>query len=423
MIDSILIQEIVSTITQNKLRTFFTAFGVFWGIFMLVIMVGSGRGFKNAVYNGFGEMATNSAFMWPTKTTMSYNGFNKDRWWIINTDDIEFLEKNVPGTKLISPIVYAGGHLGEDREINISYEGKEGIYKIYGVYPEVNEIDPVEVFFGRFINVNDIRENRNVAVIGKRVAEELFDADEVIIGKYLYIQGGYYKIVGVFKSKHSGSMAKGQELLVYQPLTSVQKKYNYGKNISYFGLVAVNDHFASECLDNCEKLLASRHNISPEDKKAFGRNNFDRNFLRIVGLINGVDVLIWIVGMGTLLSGIIGVSNIMLIIINKRIPEIGIKRALGAKRFLIIKQIVLESLFLTSIAGYIGLITGIIVIEVTDYLIQQWGIQSDMFQNPEIDLKSIFLSLLLLMVSGVIAGLIPAKKAIDISPVDAIRSY
>jgi putative ABC transport system permease protein len=411
-------QEIWAALKKNPVRTFFTAFGVFWGIFMLVLMLGSGKGLKNAVYAGFSDFATNSFFMWTQKTSMPYEGFKRGRSFSFNNHDVEIIRKNVPEVKLLAPRLQGGGFNGAS---NVVYGKETGAFTIYGDYPEYIKIDPVDMTSGRFINWNDTREYRKVAVIGKNVVSSLFKNGEKPMGKYIKIQGVYFEVVGVFKSKKSGNQADQENNSLFLPFTSMQRTFNYGDKVGWFAITSKDNIPATVTEAKVLEVMKKAHHINPKDDQAIGHFNLEKEFKKVQGLFNGINGLIWIVGTGTLLAGIIGVSNIMLIIVKERTNEIGVKRALGATPLNVISQIILESVTLTAVAGYTGLVIGVGLLALIDKVLVSSGAKLQYFLHPEISFKVGITALIILIISGVFAGLIPAKRAVSIKPVDALR--
>lgn len=410
--------EIWTALKKNPVRTFFTAFGVFWGIFMLVVMLGSGRGLQNAVYQGFGDFATNSFFMWTQKTSMPYQGFKQGRSFLFHNDDIEAIRQNIPEVKLVAPRLQGGGHNGASNVVR----GKEtGAYNIYGDYPDYFKIDPVDITAGRFINDLDLKEERKVAVIGTAVIKDLFKKEEQPIGQYIRIQGVYFKVVGLFKSKKKGGQADRDNNSIFLPFSSMQRTFNYGNKVFWFAITSADNVPASVAEEKVLAFMKQRHHVNPEDTQAIGHFNVEKEFKKMTGLFNGINGLVWIVGIGTLLAGIIGVSNIMLIIVKERTREIGVKRALGATPLNIISQIILESVTLTTLAGYIGLVIGVALLSLIDKIMMSSGANSQFFLHPEINFNVGITALAVLVISGIFAGMIPAKRAVSIKPVEALR--
>jgi len=411
--------EIWSSLAKNKVRTFLTAFGVFLGIFMLMIMLGSGNGLQNGVTHGMGDIASNSVFMWTRPTTEPYKGFSRNRRFYYQNEDIQVLKDNIPELELVSPRLEGGGRRAGD---NVIYKQNAGAFSIYGDYPEWNLIDPAEMIKGRFLNGIDIEEKRKVAVIGNRVYEVLFEKEEDPIGKYIKINGVYFQVVGVFKPKNMNMNFGGdKEQSIHLPFTTLQKVYNYGNIVGWFALTSKPEVDVSVVEEKAASLLKERHKVAPHDTRAIGSFNLQKEFKQMTGLFAGIRGLIWIVGTGTLLAGVIGISNIMLVIVKERTKEIGIMRALGASPLRVIGQIVTESVVLTSIAGYAGLVAGVLIMELVDKNLPAPTNQETMFLHPVVDFQVAITALAIVVISGVLAGLIPARKAVSVKPIDALR--
>jgi putative ABC transport system permease protein len=411
-------QEIFHTLKKNKLRTFFTAFGVFWGIFMLVIMLGSGQGLNNAAFSDFGNMATNSVFMWTQRTTIPYKGFTRGRFYNFKNSDTQALRDNIPEIDLIAPRIQGWGAQGSN---NVIRGIRTGAFTIFGDYPDMQKIDPLNLTTGRFINQLDIDQKRKVAVIGVKVKNDMFEPGEDPIGEYIRIQGVYFQVVGVFQSNKSDQRAEWDNQVIFLPFTTLQKTYNYGDVVGWYALTSRNDVPASVVEEKAKTLLANRHHIHPDDKRAIGSFNLEKEFQKMTGLFTGIRILVWIVGIGTLFAGVVGVSNIMMIVVRERTREIGIQRAIGATPWSIMNQIIVESVILTTIAGYVGLVIGVGIIEAVNIALTRANVESDMFKNPEIDFHVAMTALGILVIAGALAGLIPARKAVSIKPIDAIR--
>ena len=417
MIDIDKWQEIFHTLKHNKLRTFLTAFGVFWGIFMLVIMLGAGSGLENGVYSNMGDFARNSMFIWSQKTTMPYKGFPRNRWYHFDYDDLYSLKKNIPEIEVIAPTVNGGGF----RKSTLVVNGlRKGEYLVYGLTPEENLVDPRDFSYGRFLNEFDLINKRKVVVIGQRVYEELFAKGEDPCNKYIRINGIYFQVVGTFMSKHTGNWGDNQNKEIYIPFSTAQQVYNYANRVDHFSIVIKPQYQVSDIEPKVMAVLAKNHDLHPDDKGAFGYNNVGEEFKKMNGLFLGIRGLIWIVGVGTLLAGIIGVSNIMLIIIRERTNEFGIKRAIGATPWKIITTVLSESIFLTVLAGNAGLMFGVFIIEMVNKALAKGD--GDMFKNPEVDFRLAITALIIIIISGLFAGLIPSRRAVSIKPIEAIRT-
>lgn len=411
-------QEIISVLKKNRLRTFFTAFGVFWGIFMLVIMMGSGNGLRNAVMSDLGNLASNSFFMWTQRTNMPYKGFPTGRWFSFNNDDTKALRDRIPEVDLVAPRLQVWGGRGEN---NVVRGLQTGAFDIFGDFPDFHKISPLGIQEGRFINHYDITNNRKIAVIGQQVFETLFEKEEHAIGEYIRLNGVYFMVVGTFKSKRKGGEAERENKSIFIPLTTMQRTFNMGDRVGWYSITARPDVPASLVEEKAKKLMRDRHFVHPDDDRAIGGFNVEKEYQKMLGLFTGIRILIWIVGIGTLFAGIVGVSNIMLIVVRERTREIGVQRALGATPANVISQIITEAVFLTTLSGYIGLSIGVGLLELINKSLANAGADGDFFQNPEIDFTMAVSALLILIFSGVLAGLIPARKAVSVKPIDALR--
>ena len=413
-------RQIADVLKSNKLRTILTAFGVFWGVFMLMIMLGAGNGLRNGVTHGLKDFATNSMFLWTQRTTVAHDGFAKGRRFSYKTQDIKALQDRVPGAAIVAPKVGMGGY--SNNQDNVVHKLNSGAFQISGDYPAFNKIDPVVTIKGRFINNSDLENSRKVAAIGKRVKEELFDPNEEVIGSYIRVSGVYFQVIGFFKPLNPNINFGGDKnRTVVVPFSSFQQAFNYGEQVDMIGVTAEKGIKVSDIEDDVVRVLKDQHHVAPEDDQAIGYFNLENQFQKISGLFTGIGILIWVVGSGTLLAGIIGVSNIMLIVVKERTREIGIQRAIGAPPKSIIYQILLEAFVLTFISGYLGLVAGTGVIEAVNMVMQQGGAEGAMFRNPEIDFGIAVMSIFILSLFGVVAGILPAKRALQIKPIQAIH--
>jgi putative ABC transport system permease protein len=409
-------KEIGSSLAKNKLRTTLTAFGVFWGIFMLVIMIGTGRGLENGVMNGMGQFATNSVFIWGQRTSVPYQGMQRGRSIQLRNADTDAL-KGIEELEKLAPRLNVHGASNN----NVNRGQKSGAFSIFGDYPEWNEIDPVQLLSGRFINQTDIAYKRKVAVIGQRVRELLFAPDENPLGQYIQIKGIYFQVVGVFKPLNVNMNFGGDKTqTIHIPFSTTQQAFNYGDRLSFYAMTARPGIDATLLEEKALTLLRQRHKVAPDDTRAFGFFNLDKQFKQMSNLFMGINVLVWIVGTGTLLAGMIGISNIMLVVVKERTKEIGIMRAIGATPRKVTTQIISEAVLLTTVAGYIGLVLSVLVLELVNKSLPVDGGQQ-MFMNPGVDFNMAVTALLILIVSGVFAGFIPARRAVAMKPIDALH--
>ncbi|MRT94454.1 ABC transporter permease [Ancylomarina sp. 16SWW S1-10-2] len=406
--------EITSALKKNKLRTILTGSGVMFGILILVTLLGLGQGFQNNLKSSLGNMATNSTVFWTDKTTIPYEGLARNRRFSFDNTDLIAMKRSIPAIENVAPDIsaWSGG-----ATYNTFRKDKKGKFSIKGTSPEMNKVVPVEVWSGRFINDNDLKEKRKVITIGPRVVDLMFEDDEEPLGQYLKVNGIYFKIIGTVKPLSQG-MGMSDDL-VQMPYTTLQQIYNRGDKFNVFMATAKVGESVEKLEDDIISLLSRRHKIHPDDKEAFGHFNIAKLFNKIFGLFNSIGFLFWVIGFGVLMTGIIGVSNIMLVVVKERTREIGVKRAIGAKPSAIISQIVTEAVFLTTFSGFWGLVLGVLIVEGIGKATV--GSENPVILNPYVDIKVAFISLAVLVVFGCIAGLLPAQKAIRIKPVDALR--
>lgn len=398
---------------KNKLRTFLTAFGVFWGIFMLVLLLGAGKGLENGVYNRFGAGAKNSIYVWTGKTALAHKGMSPGREIKMTNEDLASVHREVDNVQVLSPRNRVFG------EYTINYKTQNGSYQVFGAEPGFLKINGEIPFRGRLLNEIDEREKRKVIVIGDQVSKVLFgEADPV--GEYVNIRGIHFKVVGTFKML--GNNSSRREERAYIPFSTLQAAFNQPNQVQMMALVAEPGVSAKDMEDRLRTLLADRHKFSTADKMAIGVENTETEFLKIMGLFNGIRIFVWIVGIGTLIAGIVGVSNIMLIIVKERTREIGVRKALGATPFSIVSLILQESVVITAFSGYLGLLAGTGVLAGLEYLMESSGAEAPFFANPEVDPGVALAATLVLVISGALAGLMPALKAARIKPIEALRA-
>jgi len=407
--------EVFQVLGKNPFRTAATAFGVMWGIMMLIIMMGSGKGLENGVTANFNAV-TNSMALWTQTTTKPYAGFKQGREFEMRSSDVEYLMANVPEIEILSPRNALGGYRGSN---NVTRGIKTGVFSIFGDTPDFIRIQPRPIDEGRFLNWSDLENNRKVCVIGTRVYRELYDKGEEAIGTYIKIQGVNFMVVGIYKTTLTGEAAEEETKNIFVPFTTFQKAFNFGDVVGWMSIVSKENVPVSEMEKKIVDKLKVRHKIHPDDERAFGHWNAEKSFTEMNSVFSGIRVLSWFVGVLTLLAGIIGVSNIMLVIIKERTKEIGVRKALGATPYNIVSQIMLESLFLSAIAGFIGVILGVWLLEGINAMMA--GTETGNFKNPSVDFSIVFSALIILIVSGAFAGLMPAIRAVRISPVEALR--
>ncbi|MDC6384139.1 ABC transporter permease [Flagellimonas taeanensis] len=410
-------REILEVLTSNVWRTIFTAFGVCWGIFILIVLLAAGKGLENGIKQDFGDTATNTMFMWTRATTKAYEGLPQGRGFNFKISDVQAIRDNVPNLRFISPRNQLGGFGGNN---NVVKGIRTGAFNVYGDYPEIINQDPMAVTSGRFINYNDIDEKRKVAVIGLGVKNDLYEKDEEVLGSYIKIQGVNFMVIGTYKKNNSGGGEEGQKE-IFVPFTSFSQAFNQGENVGWMAITANDGSSISQLKDKIIDEMKKRHKVHPDDNRAIGYFDLYEQYNRVESLFGALKAVAYIVGIMVLLSGIIGVSNIMLIVVKERTKEIGIRRALGEQPWSIKKQILMESIFLTIISGMVGIIFGSLVIYGINSLLDSVG-PVDMFMSPSVSVGVVTGALIILMVSGLLAGFIPAQSAIRVRPIEALRT-
>ncbi|MFN8416038.1 MAG: ABC transporter permease [Cytophagaceae bacterium] len=408
-------QEIIGTIRKHPLRTLLTAFGVFWGIFMLVILLGAGKGLENGVNQNFSHIAKNTMWIWGGRTSTPYKGMKPGRSIKFNNEDYEAMKREMPELLYIAPGTSLSG------DYSVIYKNKSGAFRVGGDMPAINQVRPMKFPEGRFINDNDVIHNRKVAVIGNRV-KEVFFGDGPAVGEYIQIKGVYFLVIGTFESENMGGSGRDDSEKIYIPLSTLQNTFNAQDRITSFAITPKDGVDPIEVETKVKLFLASRHSVSPEDKNAVGGWNSGKESQKINGLFWGITIFIWGVGIMTIIAGIVGVSNIMLIIVKERTKEIGIRKALGATPWSIISLILQESIFITAFAGYFGLVAGVFTVEAFRNSMDDVDTKNSYFVNPYVDMNVAIVATVLLVLSGALAGLIPALKAARINPIEALRA-
>ena len=406
-------QEIFQSLSRHWFRTLLTAFGVSWGIFMLIVLMGAGNGLRNGVMRDF-DISKNAVFVWTEATSMPYKGFQPGRWIWLTNEDYDAIKQSIPEAAVISPRNVMRGSQVTRKDQRVSFS-------IFGDYPTFQEIKSIKLSEGRFINPLDIEKKRKVCVIGERVVETLFKPDEDPIGEYVEIQGIPFKVVGLIHTTTKGEDAIEDQQSIYVPHTTMQKAFNQGNEIFWFGFIPQNGVAAEELENKVKGFLAQRKNVHPEDKAAFASFNVEKEFLQIQGLFAGIKAVSWLVSIMTILAGVVGVSNIMLITIKERNKEFGIRKSIGAKPWSIISMITTEALVITGFSGYFGLLFGVIVVEGINTALVTFDAESGFFANPEINFQIGALAICILIVSGTLSGLITGFKAARVNPMYALR--
>jgi putative ABC transport system permease protein len=411
--------EILDALTANTFRTVLTAFGVFWGTFILVILLAAGKGLENGVKEGFSGTATNTMFMWTQGTSKPYKGLPKMREFDFKNSDVVALKENFPDLLYVSPRNQLGGFRGTN---NVVRGTKTGGFNVYGDYPEIIKQESADIVKGRFINYQDIKLKRKVAVIGQGVINGLYENSEEILGTYVKINSVNFIVVGVYKKKsNSNSDTEADQNSIYVPFTAFQQAFNYGETVGWMTITAKDNASITLLKPKIFELIKARHTIHPDDDRAVGSFDLYEQFSKVQGLFYILNFIALFVGVLVLLSGIIGISNIMLIVVKERTKEIGIRRALGATPFAIRSQILSEAIFLTIIAGMLGVALAIGVIAIVNNILDSMPKEGTMFANPSVDISVIIIALIILIGAGLLAGFIPAQTAINVRPINALR--
>ncbi len=401
-------QEIFSTISKNKLRTFLTGFSVAWGVFMLIILLGSGRGLENGVKDQFRSSAVNTLWVWGGETSLAYKGFKPGRDISFDNQDYESVKKEVGGIEYIAGRTFVWG------DNTISYKSEYGNFDIRSVHPDYGLIEKVTMKEGRFVNPADVAKNLKVAAIGIGIKEALFK-DQPALGEYIKVKGIPFKVIGIFEDDDGH---RDNQRAVYVPITTAQKVFIGQDRVQTMAVtVGSKDLNESKLMeDEIREIISTQHVFDKEDTQAMFIWNGVDEFKRYLDLFAAIRAFVWVIGIGTIIAGIVGVSNIMMISVNERRKEIGIRKSLGATPVSIIMMIIQESLFITGLAGYFGLVLGVALLEFA-----MINIESEFFRNPDANIGVAVSATILLVIAGLIAGFVPARKAARIKPVEALR--
>ncbi|MBO7044755.1 MAG: ABC transporter permease [Prevotella sp.] len=405
-------REILDTLTRNKSRSFLTGFGVFWGVFMLVALIGGGQGLKEMLQENFAGFATNSAMVWAQPTSKAYKGFRKGRYWHMDYRDVERIKRRVPELDVVTPLLFSNGGYAY-------YDDRKAQIGVNGALPDYQYVNEPKMFYGRYINEADIKDHRKVCVIQKKTYKELFPGGGDPCGKSIRIDSIYYQIVGVdYNTSEAISFGGEAGTNVILPLTLMQQTYNRGNSVDLIAVTGKKGVVMSSLTDRIRETVARAHFIDPTDERGAMVFNTEVLFQLLDNLFKGVNFLIWLVGLGTLLAGSIGVSNIMMVTVRERTTEIGIRRAIGATPTNILSQIISESIVLTLVAGMSGILFGVMILHMLELANTEDGILAAHFQ---VGFWTAIFAAFVVSVMGVLAGLAPAARAMSIKPVDAMR--
>lgn len=408
-------QEIFGSIRKNKLRTAITIIGVFWGILLFIGLQGAAKGMENGFESAFKGLATNSIFLWGQQTGIPYGGFNRDRSIRIELSDTYRIANQIEGIQFVAPR-NAKGVFGDAPPLVVN-NLKSGNYKVFGDYPVIDNVSKKKIREGRFLNQKDIDDKRKICVIGERIQTELFAKDENPVGKYIKISNMYFQVVGVYKRNNTDFFEGDNSIFI--PFTTFKKVFNTGNRISWMVIAGYPDEDIVAIEQKVKTLLKRRYSVHPDDERAFGAANLGEMFGKITGFIKGLKFTALIVGIATILAGVIAIGNILLITVKERTKEIGIRRALGATPSEIRGQIVLESVFLTLVAGILGMTVGGLVLSSLNNLAKT--LDDFPFVNPTVSLEYIGMAIALMVVLGTLIGLIPAQRAVSVRPIEALR--
>ena len=407
-------REVLDTLTRNKSRSFLTGFGVFWGVFMLVALMGGGKGLKEKLDKNFEGFAQNTVIIWAQQTTKPYKGFRKGRWWSMEYKDIDRLKQQVPELNAAVPILFSrwGGS-------NTAYYGDQKTTpRIQGTMPELTKVIEPKMYYGRFLNDMDIREQRKVCVIGKKIYKDLFKEGGDPCGKKIRVDSTYFEVIGVDYNSNGISFNGRAEEKITIPITMMQAAFNRGNEVDLIAATGREGVIMSKITPRIRETIARAHYVDPTDEEGCGVFNTELMFQLINNLFKGVNILIWLVGLGTLLAGAIGVSNIMMVTVRERTTEIGIRRAIGATPRNILGQIISESIVLTLVAGMSGILFGVMILQMLEMYNTEDGIIEAHFQ---IGFWTAIFCAFVVSSLGILAGLAPAARAMAIKPVDAMR--
>ncbi|MFC2709950.1 ABC transporter permease [Hoylesella oralis] len=404
-------KEILDTLTRNKSRSFLTGFGVFWGVFMLVALMGGGNGMKELLSKNFEGFATNSAIIYVEPTTKAYQGYRKGRQWNMVYKDVERLKAQVPELDVVSPVlsIWNGSAVFGDKKASCS---------VKGLLPDYVKVETPKLFYGRYLNETDVQQRRKVCVIGKKIYKTLFPGGGDPCGKLIRIDSIYYNIVGVDYNSGNMNVNGRAEESVVMPITLMQQAYNMGDRVFLICVTGKPGVTMSSIAQRMREVIARAHTVDPTDEKSITVFNSEVMFGMVDSLFSGVNFLIWLVGIGTLLAGAIGVSNIMMVTVRERTTEIGIRRAIGATPRNILSQIITESIILTGVAGMSGILFSVVILQFLEVANTTDGILSAHFQ---VSFWAAVGAVVMLSILGVLAGLAPALRAMSIKPVDAMR--
>ncbi len=419
MIDIEKWREILGTLRRHKLRTSLTAFGVFWGIFMLTVLLGAGKGLENGVNEGFPRV-TNTVFIWSQGATqIPHQGMPIGRQISLRPGDVEAIARNVGSVGFITAQNSVGIWGGSAPYV--VRNSKNGAFSIQGGFAGVEDFNSLRIVQGRSLNGLDERQRRKVALIGQRVRDQLFAKDENPLGEDLTINGITFQVIGVFVSLQNGNQQQ-EEQRIYLPNDTLRYSFNQTGTVGSFVVVPKAGLESSQAEREVKAYLAQINKVSPDDKGVFGSFNLQEEHDKVQGLFTGIKFFSWMVAIGTIFAGAVGVGNIMLIVVKERTREIGLRKALGATPASIVAMIIQESLFITVVAGYSGLFMGALLIESMAKMLEAGGGRAGFFGRPEVEFETAIIAMVVLVISGLLASLMPAAKAAALNPIEALQA-
>ena len=401
-------QEVYDSMSKNKLRTGITMVGVWWGILLLIALLGAAKGMENSFNRIFGDFATNSVFVWGQSTSMPFKGFQEGKRVRLKLSHVDKIKDNIEGIEFVVP--------RNRNQALVVRNFLSGNFSVNGDYPLLDQIQKKKMIEGRFINQNDINLNKKVAVISEDIYKQLFEKDDNPIGAYVQMNSINFTVIGVFQN---GNVNMGPSSDVHIPFTTFQQIYNQGDNIGWMVITGKPEYNIKQIEADTKLLLRNLNKIHPRDKRAFGSFNLGKEFAKVTGFLTGMQFLTWFVGIATLIAGVFAIGNILLITVKERTKEIGVRRALGATPFEIKRQIIVEAVFLTIMSGLLGIISGGWILIFID---RAWGQGDDAtLVNASVSISVVFIALIILVILGTLIGLIPAFKATSVKPIEALR--
>ena len=401
-------QEVYDSMSKNKLRTGITMVGVWWGILLLIALLGAAKGMENSFNRIFGDFATNSVFVWGQSTSMPFKGFQEGKRVRLKLSHVDKIKDNIAGIQFVVP--------RNRNQALVVRNFLSGNFSVNGDYHLLDQIQKKKMIEGRFINQNDINLNKKVAVISEDIYKQLFEKDENPIGAYVQMNSINFTIIGVFQN---GNVNMGPSSDVHIPFTTFQQIYNQGDNIGWMVITGKPEYNIKQIEADTKLLLRNLNKIHPRDKRAFGSFNLGKEFAKVTGFLTGMQFLTWFVGIATLIAGVFAIGNILLITVKERTKEIGVRRALGATPFEIKRQIIVEAVFLTIMSWLLGIISGGWILIFID---RAWGQGDDAtLVNASVSISVVFIALIILVILGTLIGLIPAFKATSVKPIEALR--